>query len=86
MKPDNIEPLKEYLAMVIAYIIDTRISMNRPPLMATMTNIKNVLAKGVDAALAEMTKEGLLTERRTLNEKAFEFTPPKQSTLKQQHQ
>lgn len=86
MKPDNIEPLKEYLAMVIAYIIDTRISMNRPPLMATMTNIKNVLAKGVDAALAEMTKEGLLTEHRTLNEKAYEFTPPKQSTLKQQLQ
>ncbi len=85
MKPDNTEPLKEYLAMVIAYIIDTRTSMNRPPLLATMTNIKNVLAKGVDAALAEMTKEGLLTERRILNEKAYEFTPPKKSVLKQKH-
>lgn len=77
MNTPDIEPLKEYLAVVIAYIIDTRISMNRPPMMATITNIKNVLAKGVDAALAEMTKEGLLTERRMLNEKAYEFTPPK---------
>lgn len=85
MKPDDIGPLKEYLAMVIAYIIDTRTSMNRPPYMALMSNIKNVLAKDVDEALAEMTEEGLLTECRTLNEKAFEFTPPKQSILKQQH-
>ena len=83
MKPDNIEPLKEYLSMAIAYIIDTRERMNRPPYMALMSNIKNVLAKGVDAALAEMTEEGLLTEHRTINEKAFEFTPPKK-TLKRQ--
>lgn len=83
MNTPDIELLKEYLVTAIAYIIDTRTSMNRPPYMALMSNIKNVLAQGVDAALAEMTKEGLLTERRTLNEKAFEFTPPKQSTLKQ---
>lgn len=81
--PTDIEPLKEYLSIVIAYIIDTRVKMNRPPLLATMTNIKNVLAKGVDAALREMTDEGLLTQRQTLNEKAYEFTPPKKSILKQ---
>lgn len=86
MNIERNEIIKEWLAVAIAYIIDTREKMNRPPYMATISNIKNVLAKDVNAALAEMTEEGLLTERRTLNESAYEFTPPKQSILKQQHQ
>lgn len=73
--------LKEYLAGVVAYIIDTREKMNRPPLLALRSNIRNVLAQNIDKALAEMVSEGLLTERRTLNEPAYEFTPPKQTNI-----
>lgn len=77
MNTPDIEPLKEFVSIAVAYIIETREKMNRPPYLATMSNIKNVTAQSLDAALAEMTEEGLLTERRTLNEKAYEFTPPK---------
>lgn len=74
--------LKEYLGIVVAYIIETRIRMNRPPYMALMSNIRNVVAQGLEASLKELTEEGLFTEHSTLNERAFEFTPPK-DTLKQ---
>ncbi|MEZ3533134.1 MAG: hypothetical protein K1V90_08690 [Muribaculaceae bacterium] len=83
MEKTDTEPLKEYLSVAIAYIIATRERMNRPPFMATLSNIRNVLAKDFDAALAEMESEGLITRRRTLNEDAFEFTPPKRTILKQ---
>lgn len=73
MKPDNIESLKEYLAMVIAYIIDTRREKNRPPYMATASNIKNMLSKSLGAALEQMVKDGVLIECRTLNESAYEI-------------
>lgn len=74
-------PMKEYVAMAVAYIIDTRVRMDRPPFMATATNIKNVVAKGLEETIAAMTKDGTLTEHVTLNEKAYEFTPPKTSKL-----
>lgn len=80
----DIEPLKEFLSVAIAYIIDTRVKRNRPPFFATDSNIRNVVAGSLDRALGEMAKEGLLTERATLNSKAYEFTPPKQTTLKRQ--
>lgn len=74
-------PLKEFLAEAVAYIIDTRMNMNRPPYMATESNIKNVLAQNLGKALAELVKDGTFTERQLLNEKAYEFTPPKQTNL-----
>ena len=69
---DN-EIMKDLVAQAVAYIIDTRVAMNRPPFLATMTNIKNVMTKGLDSALEALTKEGVLAERKTLNERAFEF-------------
>lgn len=81
MEKTDLEPLKEYLAVAVAYIIAVRERMNRPPLMATKSNIKNVLTKDLDLALEEMEKDGLLTRRRTLNEDAFVFTPPKKTNL-----
>lgn len=83
MNPENNEPLREYLSMVIAYIIDTRERMKKPPLMATQNNIKNVMAQNIQATLEEMVRDGLLTKHAGLNEPMYEFTPPKQSTLKQ---
>ena len=68
---DN-EPMKEFVAMAVGYIIDTRVNMNRPPFLATMTNIRNV-AQSLDSALEQLTKEGVLAERKTLNDRAFEF-------------
>lgn len=79
MKPDNIEPLKEYLATAIAYIIDTREKMKRPPYMALTSNIRNVVSKDIDRALGCLVESGLLTEHVMLNEKAYEFTPPKRT-------
>ncbi len=75
----DIEPLMEYLAVAVSYIIGTRERMNRPPLMATVSNIRNVLTKDVGRALYEMEKDGLLTKRRTLNEDAYEFAPPRKT-------
>lgn len=69
---DN-EPMKEFVAMAVGYIIDTRVNMNRPPFLATMTNIRNVVAQSLDSALEQLTKEGVLAERKTLNDRAFEF-------------
>ncbi len=66
--------MKEWLDMAVRYIIDTRRGMNRPPYMATASNIKNVLSKSLGAALEQMVKDGVLTERRTLNESAYELT------------
>jgi hypothetical protein len=45
--------------------------------MATDTNIKNVVTKSLEAALSELTKEKVLTEHPSVNEKMYEFTPPK---------
>ena len=75
-------PLREYVVSAIAYIIETRESMKRPPMMALKTNIRNVLAKSLDGVLDEMVKEGLLTAHPTVNDTGYEFTPPKQSLLK----
>ena len=72
----DIEPLMEYLAVAVSYIIGTRERMNLPPLMATVSNI---LVKDVGRALYEMEKDGLLTKRRTLNEDAYEFAPPRKT-------
>ena len=83
MARTDIEPLKEYLSTAVAYIIETREGMNRPPFMALKGNIRNVVAKDLDAALAEMCAEGLLTERKTINDVAYEFTPPKKTNLTQ---
>lgn len=69
--------MREYLAMAVAYIIDTRIRLNRPPFMATMANIRNVVAKGLEESIAAMVKDGVFTERVIMNGKAYEFTPPK---------
>lgn len=79
MTDTDLGPLKEYLAVAVAYIIDTRVEKNRPPFMATMANIRNVVARDLEAVLEEMLDEKVLTERRLLNDRAFEFTPPKQS-------
>lgn len=74
----DITPLKEFVALAVAYIIDTRERMNRPPFMATDSNIKNVVAKSLEVALAELTKEQVLTEHPFVNGTSYEFTPPRQ--------
>lgn len=84
MKPENNEPLREYLSMVTAYIIDTRVKMYRPPFMATQSNIKNVMAKNIQETLEEMVRDGLLTIHAGINEPMYEFTPPKKTNLKTQ--
>lgn len=76
-------PLGEFLAMAVAYIIDTRERMNRPPYMATEANIRNVVAQAVERTLEGMVAEGLLIRRRTINGDAYEFTPPKQTNIQQ---
>lgn len=69
--------MKEFLSCAVAYIIDTRMKMNRPPFMATAGNIKNVVSQSLERSLSQLVNEGMLTEHVTLNEKAYEFTPPK---------
>lgn len=79
MNETHFDPSKltEFVAEAIAYIIDTREKKNRPPFMATESNIKNVMAQCLDRALAGMVGEGVLTVHPGLNEKMYEFTPPK---------
>lgn len=63
--------LTQYLTGVVAYIIDTRRRMSRPPFLALESNIRNVVLKDVAAALSIMEGEGVLTAHQTLNEKAY---------------
>lgn len=74
---EGAELMKEWLKVAVGYIVETRRRMNRPPYMATTSNIKNVLSKSLGNALAQAVKDGWLTERRTLNESAYEFTNDK---------
>lgn len=74
---EGAELMKSWLETAVSYIVETRRRMNRPPYMATTSNIKNVLSKSLANALEQAVKEGWLTERRTLNESAYEFTNDK---------
>lgn|GEM_PF-3562601 len=79
----DIEPLKEYLAMAIAFIIETKEQQGTAPLHATTQDIMGMLSDNAKRALNEMVTSGLLTFHRTINGVSFEFTPPKRTVLRQ---
>ncbi len=79
----DIEPLKEYLAMAIAFIIETKEQQGTAPFHATTQDIMGMLSDNAKSALNEMVTSGLLTFHRTINGVSFEFTPPKRTVLRQ---
>lgn len=77
MEQIDLAPLKEYLAMLIAFIIDGKVEKRTAPFQATTQDILQMSNTHIKSALNEMVKEGLLSFNRTLNGANFEFTPPK---------
>lgn len=82
MKEIDLEPLKEYLAMAIAYVIDRKQEQRMSPAHAGMNEITNLLNGNIQTALNDMVRSGLLSFHRTVNGVSFEFTPPRQTVLK----
>lgn len=85
-KKIDLEPLEEYLAMVIAYIIDTKERKKQSPAHARIDEILSAVNGNVKEALNNMVRTKLLTYNRTLNGTSFMFTPPKQTNIDQSKQ
>lgn len=77
MEQIDLNPLKEYLALLIADIIDKRVKDKTAPFQAPTQEILRMVNDNVKTALNEMVKDGVLSFSRTINGANFEFTPPK---------
>lgn len=82
----DLEPLEEYLAMVVAYIIDTKESRKQAPANARIDEILSVVNGNVKEALNGLVRTKVLTYNRTLNGTSFMFTPPRQTNINQPRQ
>lgn len=71
------EPLKEYIAALVAVVIEKRIEGRKDPASAPMADILAGATADIKAALNELVRSGVLTYHKTLNGVSFEFTPPK---------
>ena len=74
---EQITPLEEHLAAVIADVIKDKEERRIAPAVADMQEIMEKVNKDMWNALNNMVKSGLLTFHRTLNSTTFEFTPPR---------
>ena len=81
MSKDELErttPLEECIAAIVAEIIRDKESKGVSPPYATTSEILGRLSPScVKEALNSLVKSRLLTYHPTLNDIAFEFTPPK---------
>lgn len=71
------EQLKEYIVMLLSDIIRRRERENIQPYHAEMVEIQNMLVADAKACINTLFKEHVLSYHKTLNDIAFEFTPPK---------
>lgn len=77
MTQKDLEPLKEYIAEVIAVIIEDKESRKQVPANASIVDILNMANKDIKTALNELIKQGVLRYYKTINDVSFEFKPPK---------
>lgn len=77
MTQKDLEPLKEYIAEVIAVIIEDKESRKQVPANASIVDILNMANKDIKVALNELVKQGVLRYYKTINDVSFEFKPPK---------
>lgn len=73
----DIGEIKEYIVVLLSDLINEREQNNIQPLSVEMTAIQNALISDAKAALNKLCSEQVLTFYKTLNDVAFEFTPPK---------
>lgn len=77
MTQKDLEPLKEYIAEVIAVIIEDKESRKQVPANASIVEILNMANKDIKTSLNELVKQGVLRYYKTINDVSFEFKPPK---------
>lgn len=77
MTQKDLEPLKEYIAEVIAVIIEEKESREQVPTDASIIEIQNMVNNDIKAVLNELVKQGVLMFHKTINDVSFEFKPPK---------
>lgn len=70
-------PLEEYLAEVVAGIIEDKIGRGVSPSHADLQETLAKVKEDATEALRRMVRSKLLTCHTTLNSTSFSFTPPK---------
>lgn len=71
------QPLEEYAAMLVAYMIDQRVKTNTEPYVATLTDLQNKLVEDFKEVMRGLCRADTLRCAKGLNGVMFEFTPSK---------